>query len=113
MGDEKYYTIQVKGTAYRWQPIPASDVEMLATVVNMGASTLKSYKALLRILAASAGPEQWDVISDRLIERELSTEDFSGVFKRLIERQRKDTGPDPTGGGLDVASTTLQPADGE
>ena len=113
MGDEKYYTIQVKGTAYRWRPIPPSDVEMLATVVNMGASSLKAYRALLRVLAASAGPEQWDVISDRLIDRELSTDDFSGVFKRLIDRQRKDAGPDPTGGGLDVASATLQPADGE
>lgn len=99
MGDEnKYYTIQVKGAAYRWRPIPASDVEMLATVVNMGASTLKSYKALLRILAASAGPEQWDVISDRLIERELGTEDFSNLFRRLIDRQRKDAESEPADG---------------
>ena len=100
MGDEiEQYTIQVKGTAYRFRPIPQDDIAMILTVINMGASQTKTLKALGRVLGDSAGPEQWDAISDRLISGEIKPGDLSGIFKKVMERQSdaskpvKKTGP--------------------
>lgn len=91
MGDEKYYTIQIKGTAYRFRPLPSDDVTRLLLVLNMGASPAKSFKALSRVLAESAGPEQWDAITDRLIDKELTIPEVtSDIFKKIVSRQAKD-----------------------
>jgi len=91
MGDEKYYTIQVKGTAYRFRPVPDDDIARVVAVANMGASPVKPLKMIMKTLATSTGPEQWDAITDRLIKGELSVEDVSGkLFKKLIDRQKAD-----------------------
>ena len=98
MGDEKYYTIQIKGTAYRFRPIPGDDVTKLLVVLNMGASATKSIKALTKALAISAGPEQWDAITDRLINDELTlTEATVGILEKLVKRQSKDAPADADG----------------
>jgi hypothetical protein len=89
MGDETYFTIQVKGTAYRFKPIPPDDLAMVMTVVNMGASQTKSLKALGKVLADSAGPEQWDQIADRMVLREIPPAQLSEIFKAIIERQNE------------------------
>ena len=88
--DTKQYKIQFKGTAYTFMAIPEDDIVMITTVANMGASPLKAYKALLRVLGASAGKEQWDAITDRLIAKEVGINDFSDLFTRLMNKQRKD-----------------------
>jgi hypothetical protein len=91
MGDDKYYTIQIKGTAYRFAPLQEDDVTRVVTVINMSASPVKSLKVIMKVLAGSAGAEQWDEITDRLISGEVSVEDISGkLFKKLVERQKAD-----------------------
>jgi hypothetical protein len=93
MGDETYFTIQVKGTAYRFRPIPPEDLAMVMTVVNMGASQAKSLKALGRVLGDAAGAEQWDAISDRLIAREIMPAELSEIFREVVKRQNEDPAP--------------------
>lgn len=95
MGDEKQYTIQVKGTAYKFKPIPPEDLAMVIVVMNMNASQTKTVKAIAKAVSASAGAEQWDEITDRLIAGEVTLEEVTvGVVKRLIERQAKDKAED-------------------
>lgn len=87
MGDDTYYTIQVKGTAYRFRPIPQDDLVMVLTVTNMGASAVKPLKALTRALADSAGAEQWDELTDRLIVKQVTPQDLMDLFSELVKRQ--------------------------
>lgn len=95
MDDDKRYTIQIKGTAYRFKPISSEDLSMVVMVLNMGASQTKALKALSKVVSNSAGPEQWDALTDRLIASEVNIEEITvGVVKRLIERQKRDALPD-------------------
>lgn len=94
MGDDKYYTIQIKGTAYRFQPMPLEDLERVVMIRNMNVSEMKLVKALTRVLAVSAGPEAWDAITDRYVAGEIGLTDFTtDVFKKLLKRQDKDAAP--------------------
>jgi hypothetical protein len=94
MDDSKQYTVQIKGTAYRFTPIPSDDFERVVMVMNMNASAPKVLKGLTSILKRSAGDDQWDAITDRLIAQELDIEDVTvKLFRKLIERQSKDQAP--------------------
>lgn len=116
MGDNKRYTIQVKGTAYRFQPIKNEDYERVALVKSLSADGTKLIKAVTRVLANSAGPEAWDELTDRYIDGEITLKELTvDVFEKLVKRQ----GADERGrakakadrGTLDAASTELVPAD--
>lgn len=90
MGDEKLFSVQIKGTAYKFKPIPKEGLTLLMLVMNMGASQTKILKALTKVLGESAGPEQWDAITDRLIDGEVSIEDVSSsLLKTIVKRQTK------------------------
>lgn len=94
--DTKRYTIQIKGKAYQFKPIPSEDLSMVIMVLNMGASQTKTLKALSKVVANAAGPEQWDALTDRLIASEVNIEEITvGVMKRLVERQSKDKADAP------------------
>lgn len=89
MANRDEFKIQIKGTAYTFKPIPPDDATRVIVVINMGASMTKPIKAIMAVLKASAGPEQWDAITDRLIAGELSLEDISSkLFKEIIDRQK-------------------------
>jgi hypothetical protein len=91
MGDEKYYTVQLKGVAYRFAPLDPEDVKKLITALHLNVSGAKMVKALTKILSESAGDEQWDAITDRYLSDELQLDEFTvGLFERLIKRQDKD-----------------------
>lgn len=91
MDDTKHYTVQLKGTAYRFKPIPADDLALVIYVINMNVSGAKLLKAVSKILAESAGPEQWDALTDRLISKELDVRELTvGLLERLMKRQGKD-----------------------
>lgn len=91
MGDEqKYFTIQVKGEAMRFAPIPTDAAVMVQTLVSMGAGQNKILKGLMSVLEESSGEEQWDRLTDRVVSREVSLEDIMNVFKRLTERTAKN-----------------------
>lgn len=94
MGDDKYYTIQVKGTAYRFEPLAQEQLAKFAIVANMGASPTKTIKVLTHVLGKSAGAEQWDAITDRLIDDEIVMKDLVEVFGKLVKRQNKDAPAD-------------------
>lgn len=112
MGDEpsKYFTIQVKGEAMRFTPIPDDEAKMVATLVAMDAGQSKIFKGLMAVLRRASSEEQWERLSDRVVSLDVRLEDIMNVFKRLTERTRKDA---ETTGGLDVASTELSPVDAE
>jgi hypothetical protein len=91
MDDEKRYTIQIKGTAYKFRPLPDEDLGRLQLIFNMNASVAKTLKAITAVLKESVGPEAWDELTDRLITKELTIHDIVGdPVKKLIERQLKD-----------------------
>lgn len=91
MGDEKYFTVQVKGTAYRFQPVPQDDLAMIMFVMNMGATGTKTIKAVTKVLSASAGTEQWDAITDRLIAGEVTIKEVTvSLLEKIVKRQKKD-----------------------
>ena len=89
MGDDTYYTVQVKGTAYRFKPIPQDDLAMVLTVANMGASQVKILKALNKVIGDSAGAEQWDQITDRLIAGEIKPAELYDLFRNIMKRQNE------------------------
>lgn len=94
MGDEKQYTIQVKGTAYKFAPISSEDATMITAVINMNASPVKVIKAMTRVMGNSTGAEQWDVITDRLIAGEITLSDLMEAFKKLSTKTSKDAPAD-------------------
>lgn len=98
MGDEqKYYTIQVKGTAYRFAPLEPDDVKKVVIIAQMDPTGMKSFKVLSTVLAKSAGPEQWSELLDRYLAGEVTESEITAqIFGRLIKRQDKDgTAPAP------------------
>lgn len=91
MGDEKYYTVQLKGVAYRFQPLPSEDVKRLGVALHLSLKGAKMIQALTRVLSESAGETQWDAITDRYLAGELELEEFTvRLFERLFKRQVKD-----------------------
>lgn len=109
MGDEKYYTIQVKGTAYTFRPIPPTDYERVALVQSLSVDGMKTVKAVTRVLANSAGTEAWGELTDRYIDGDITLHELTvDIFKKLVERQAKDDKKrksEPASAGLDVAFT--------
>lgn len=94
MGDEKQYTIQIKGTAYRFRAVPQEELAKFAIVANMGASPTKTIKVLTHVLGKSAGTEQWDAITDRLIDGEIVLSNLTEAFGKLVKKQTQDAPAD-------------------
>jgi hypothetical protein len=95
MGDEKQYIVQIKGTAYKFKPIPTDDLSMIAFVINMNATGGKTLQALTRVLATSAGEEQWDAITDLLIAKKVTMEEVTvKLLEKIVGKQRKEKTPD-------------------
>lgn len=95
MDDTKHYTMQIKGTAYRFKPLPAAEIERVVVIMNMNANQTKTLRVLSRVLSESAGPEQWDALTDRLIAGEVElTEITVDVFKRLLKKFRENVPAD-------------------
>lgn len=91
MGDEKYYTVQVKGTAYRFRPLEPASLERIALVQSMSVDQAKMIKAITRSLAEAAVGDSWDKLTDRWMAKELTTEESTvGILKVLIDRQKAD-----------------------
>lgn len=92
MGDEKqtYFTVQLGGKAYRFKPMSNDDLERVVVVGNMGKNRIKVLKVMMHVLESSAGEEQWDEITDRLIAGELTTAQVSyKLFETLQDRMVK------------------------
>lgn len=91
MDDDKTFTVQIKGTAYVFKAIPPEDMELIGVMSSLSVSNAKYVKLLTRVLADSAGSEQWDAITDRLISKEISIQEMTvQPFKALTEQQVAD-----------------------
>jgi hypothetical protein len=110
MDDETYFTVQVKGTAYRFRPFETAELTKIQTLSLMGAHA-QMIKAAMDMVSASVGPAQWDALVGRVSAGELVLEDIVGAMKRVADRQGKQEKRTPGSKGLDVASATLVPSD--
>jgi hypothetical protein len=94
MGDETKYKIQIKGTAYTFAPIPSEDISKVVTIISLSVTPEKTAKLLTRVLAASAGPQQWDEITDLwLTDRATLREITIDIFEKILKRQGKNAAP--------------------
>ncbi|MFI8294026.1 hypothetical protein ACIGBL_33310 [Streptomyces sp. NPDC085614] len=90
MDDTKTFKIQLKGKAYDWRPITSEQLERLQLVIAMQASNERMLRVVARILAESAGPEQWETLSDRIVDGEISMSELLDHLQKVAARQAKD-----------------------
>ena len=88
--DTKRYKIQIKGTAYTFQPADMEAVSRLQLVYAMDPSDQIKLKAIFGILKTAADPAEWDALTDRLREGDVSVEDIGNAWTKLTERTAKD-----------------------
>lgn len=93
MDDTTYFTIQVKGEAYRFAPLPEDDVERVVMILEMSTTPQRVLKALTRVMAASAGAEGWDKLTDLYVTKqvelsEITTDLFETILKRMAEAKK-------------------------
>lgn len=94
--DTRVFKIQIKGTAYEFRPIPEDSLTRVHMMGSLSVSQLKVVKTLTAALAESAGPEQWDAITDRygageVTEREITID----LYRSILERMSEETKPKP------------------
>lgn len=91
MGDDKYYTIQVKGAAYRFRPLEPASLERIALVQSMSVDQTKVLKSISLALSEASVGESWPKLFDRWLAKEITTEEITvGVLKTLVQRQKDD-----------------------
>lgn len=89
--DLKQYKLQFKGTSYTFREIPQDDLATVSLLNDLNVGQRKIIKGLTSVLCRSAGEEQWDAITDRLIAKEISLEEMTvGLFKLVMKKQAKD-----------------------
>lgn len=116
MGDEKYYTIQVKGEAYRFRPVSSESYERVALVQRMSVDQSKMLQAVTQALSAASVDDAWDKLTDRWVRGDVGTEEATvGLLKTILDRQAADDkkAKKAAAKGPGAASTTLRPADAE
>jgi len=91
MDDTKTFKIQLKGRAYDWAPITPAQLERMQLVLAMDASSERILRVITRIVAASAGPEQWETLSDRIVDGEIGMDDLVEHLHKVAQRMAKDT----------------------
>lgn len=89
MDDTKTFKIQIKGTAYRFAPLDLEAVSSISVIMAMQPSSQVLLKAVFKPLRTAAVPEDWDALTDRLVDGELKFDDFMDVMKKLTERTAK------------------------
>lgn len=91
MGDDKYYTIQVKGEAYRFRAIDPEDFERIALVQSLSVNSGKTIKAVTNALSGCALDDAWGLLTDRYLAKEITLQELTtDILSKLIERQTAD-----------------------
>lgn len=91
MGDEKYYTVQVKGQAYRFRPLAPDSLERIALVQSMSVDQAKIIKAITLALAEASVGDSWGRLTDRWLAKELTIQESTvDLLKTLVDRQKAD-----------------------
>ena len=88
MDDTRTIKFQVKGQAYTFAPLTEDQRTALVALSR----SARGGQKMFRILELSMGEEQYDKITDRLIDPDdsLSTSDFSKALERLIKESAKE-----------------------
>ena len=84
MGDT--FTFQIKGEAARFAPISEDNIEMLHTLYSMGAPGLKIYKAMMTVLRECSSEEQWERLTDRVVEKQIGSKEIAEAIKKLMSK---------------------------
>lgn len=91
MGDEQQYLkIPVKGETYTFKPVPPDDLERMVVIFNMGISPMRMMKAVTNTLQPLLSEEEWDRLTDRLVNREIGIRELVDAFQAVIKRQATD-----------------------
>lgn len=79
-------TFQVKGKPYRFAPLTEDQITAL-----MMLSGTRGSARLFKVMALSMGDEQYDAITDRLVDPDdsLSTKDIGKLMERLVKVSAK------------------------
>ena len=89
--DTKQYTIQVKGTAYKFKPLDLEAVNRLQVISLMDASPGVMTKGMLRLIKLSMGDEQWDDLATRVMTGEVELQkELNPLADKLVKRTVKD-----------------------
>lgn len=88
--DARVYKTMIKGTAYSFAPFADDDIAMMAELTYMGASGRAYVRGAMKALQDASDPEQWGLLSDRLVAREVRLDDLANAFSKLFERQLKE-----------------------
>lgn len=89
MDDTKTFKIQIKGTAYQFAPLDLEAVGSLSVIMAMQPSPQVILKAAFKPLRAAADPADWDALTDRLVDGEVTVDDITDAMKKLTERTVK------------------------
>jgi hypothetical protein len=83
---------QVKGKAYTFAPL-TEDQQAALLVMPRG---IRGVQKVFRILEISLGPEQYDALTDRIIDRDdtLAFGDAAKAVERLLKESAKTTDSD-------------------
>lgn len=88
MDDTKqYFTVQVKGEAYRFHPMDLEAVQRLGIVQAMSPSAPVLMKAIFAPMKAAAVDEaSWDALTTRLVEGTVTLDDMTALLDKLVKR---------------------------
>lgn len=90
MDDEtepRIYKTQIKGVTYSFTPFSEDDLSLVAELSLIGASGVTHIRQAMKLMEAASEPEQWQALTDRLVNREVRLDDLANAFKKLFERQ--------------------------
>ena len=85
--EQRYFKIPVKGTTYTFTPIPNEDVERAVVIFEMKISPFKKMKAITNALQPRLSEEEWEKLTDRLVEGEIGIVELTETFHEIIRRQ--------------------------
>jgi hypothetical protein len=90
MDESKRYTIQVKGTAYRFAPLDLEHLGRVELLNHMDVSPSVTVKAVMGLLKRSLGDAEWDALATRFVSGDVPLTELKTVLEKLAKRTAKD-----------------------
>lgn len=94
MDETKRYTLQIKGTAYKFAPLDLEEVGRLQILSQMNVSDKLTVKSTMGLLKTSLGEAEWDALAMRFVSGEVPLTELKPVFEKLMKRTLKDAQAD-------------------
>lgn len=90
MDENKRYTLQIKGTAYKFAPLDLEAVGRLRIMSQMNVSDNLTVKSTMGLLRASLGDDEWDALAMRFVSGDVPLSELKPVFEKLLKRTLRD-----------------------